>query len=319
MEKTFSVNVFLGKDKVIRLVPGVRNRFGIYVPIPEGVEVPLMAGAEEIGNAYFKASKNALAHFGEDLDMRKAKPKYVSFKKFKSQRDFNANHFCFSSFAYNGKIKFTFLPWHNGEFCLLKSDVVCEEEIPIDSNERIIGNSILSIFQAAAEKYPEQNILSDNHTMHIDTSIEKNTTTLFVYEASEEFSRQLRRFTNNDVNMEDLKEGLQSFSSASLSCLLENDISKLEMLSQHCSELYCFSLYSTVGFYGFFHFLYGQCLRGYASLDEDGIVKYNIGETSKEEIVLKLHLPKTSDDFAKKRYDALNATTIQQLASLMIK
>lgn len=35
--KTFSVNVFLGKDKIIRFIPGIKNKFGVYVPIPEGM------------------------------------------------------------------------------------------------------------------------------------------------------------------------------------------------------------------------------------------------------------------------------------------
>lgn len=62
--KDFSVNIFLGKDKVIRFVPGVRNKFGIYVPIPEGMEVPLTSSAKEIGKVYLNTANNALNHFG---------------------------------------------------------------------------------------------------------------------------------------------------------------------------------------------------------------------------------------------------------------
>ena len=159
--KDFSVNVFLGKDKIIRFVPGVRNRFGIYVPIPEGLEVPFNSNPKEIGKVYLKTANNALNHYGEDLDMKTAKPKYVSFKGFKSQKKFNLEHFCFSSFAINGKIKFTFLPWHKNEFCLLKSDIECIVEITRTNDEVIIGKSILDIIEKADKAYPELNILSN--------------------------------------------------------------------------------------------------------------------------------------------------------------
>lgn len=157
--KDFSVYIFLGKDKVIRLVPGVRNKFGIYVPIPEGIEVPLTSNAKEIGKVYLSTANNALNHFGEDLDMRTAKPKYISFKNFKSQKEFNLKHFCFSSFALNEKIKFTFLPWHKNEFCLLKSDTECIVEITLTDDEETIGEAILNIIKKANEAYPDLKIL----------------------------------------------------------------------------------------------------------------------------------------------------------------
>lgn len=157
--KDFSVNIFLGKDKIIRFVPGVRNDFGIYVPIPEGLEVPLNSTANEIGNVYLKAAGNALKHYGENLDMKTAKPKYISFKGFKSQKDFDLKHFCFSSFASNNKIKFTFLPWHKNEFCLLKSDKECIVEITQAKDKNIIGEAILEIINIANRKYPNLNIL----------------------------------------------------------------------------------------------------------------------------------------------------------------
>lgn len=160
-KKDFSVNVFLGKDKIIRFVPGVRNRFGIYVPIPEGLEVPFNSTTKEIGDIYLKTANNALNHYGEDLDRRTAKPKYISFKKFKSQKQFNLEHFCFSSFAINGTINFTFLPWHKNEFCLLKSDIECIIEIARTDDKDIIGKAILDIIEKADKNYPELNILSD--------------------------------------------------------------------------------------------------------------------------------------------------------------
>ena len=61
--KDFSVNVFLGKDKIIRFVPGVKNRFGIYVPIPEGLEVQFNSSPKEIGKVYLKTANNALKHY----------------------------------------------------------------------------------------------------------------------------------------------------------------------------------------------------------------------------------------------------------------
>lgn len=156
--KDFSVNIFLGKDDVIRFVPGVKNRFGIYVPIPEGLEVPISSGPEEIGSVYLKTAGNALKHFGEDLDMRTAKPKCTSFKGFRSQKDFNLKHFCFSSFALEGKIKFTFLPLHKNEFCLLTSDKECVLEIAQTTDALTIGNAILDIIKTASNTYPELNI-----------------------------------------------------------------------------------------------------------------------------------------------------------------
>lgn len=91
--------------------------------------------------------------------MRNAPPKYISFKNFKSQKEFNLNHFCFSSFCIDRKIKFTFLPWHKNEFCLLKSDIECIVEIEETNNETIIGNAILEIIKKANEEYPEMGIL----------------------------------------------------------------------------------------------------------------------------------------------------------------
>lgn len=157
--KTYSVNVFLGKDKIIRFVPGVQNRFGIYVPIPEGFEVSFHTSPQEIGAVYLKAAGNALKHSGEDLDMRTAAPKYKSFKGFKSQKAFNLQHFCFSSFCINGRIKLTFLPWHKNEFCLLKSDTACTMEVEETNGESAIGNAILEMIVKANEAYPEMNIL----------------------------------------------------------------------------------------------------------------------------------------------------------------
>lgn len=163
-DKTFSVNVFLGKDKVIRFVPGVRNKYGVYVPIPEGLEVSFNLSPREIGRVYLKVANNALKHFGEDLDMKKAPPKYISFKGFKSQKEFNLKHFCFSSFCIDGKIKFTFLPWHKNEFCLFKDDIECVVEIDKTNNELIIGNAILEVIKKADETYPEMYILSNDLT-----------------------------------------------------------------------------------------------------------------------------------------------------------
>jgi len=168
-DKDFSVNVFLGKDKVIRFVPGVKNKFGIYVPIPEGTEVSLNSTPKEIGEIYLKATKNALNHFGEDLDMKTASPKYISFNGFKSQKDFDLKHFCFSSFDIDGKIKFTFLPWHKNEFCLLKSDIECTLEIKETSDETIIGNAILEIIEKANKVYPELKIFDDNKNLANET------------------------------------------------------------------------------------------------------------------------------------------------------
>ena len=158
-DKTFSVNVFLGKDKIIRFVPGVKNRFGIYVPIPAGTVVSFNSTPREIGKVYLKTANNALMHSDEDLDMRTAPPKYVSFKGFKSQKQFNLSHFCFSSFCINGKIKFTFLPWHKNEFCLLKSDTKCIVEIETTDDELAIGHAILEIVNKSNEAYPGMGIL----------------------------------------------------------------------------------------------------------------------------------------------------------------
>ncbi len=174
-DRTFSVNVFLGQDKMIRFVPGVRNKCGVYVPIPEGLEVPFNSSPQDIGKVYLKTASNALKHFGEDLDMRKAPPKYISFKGFKSQKEFNLKHFCFSSFCINGKIKFTFMLWHKNQFCLLKEDIKCVVEIDKTDNELIIGNAILEVIKKASNAYPEMNILSnDNNKEDRALVIDKN-------------------------------------------------------------------------------------------------------------------------------------------------
>lgn len=60
--KTFSVNVFLVKDKIMRFIPGIKNKFGIYVPITEGMEVSLNSSPQEIVKVYLKIVSNAVKH-----------------------------------------------------------------------------------------------------------------------------------------------------------------------------------------------------------------------------------------------------------------
>lgn len=158
--KTFSVNVFLGEDKYIRFVPGVKNRFGIYVPIPEGIEVSFDSNEAEIGKGFIAAAQNALNHYGEDLDMRTAPAKYKSFKKFTSQKKFNLSHCLASGIAQNGEIKFTYLVWHSGEFCLRTGDPVIEKVIPQNSLKTVIGHTIMEIFEEASNIFPDNGILN---------------------------------------------------------------------------------------------------------------------------------------------------------------
>ncbi len=156
----FGVSIFYGEDGCYRFIPLVRNRFGVYVPIEEGVEIPPTTDAEQIGNGYITAAVNSLNHYGEDLDMRKAPALYKSFKKFTSQKKFDSTHCKVSSIAKDSEIKFTYTVWHKGEFCLKKGDPIIEKVIPRNNSATEIGNTILNMFIQAQNIFPKNEILS---------------------------------------------------------------------------------------------------------------------------------------------------------------
>lgn len=159
-QKTYSVTVYLGTDSMLRFAPGVENEAGAFVPIQEGVEIPFTNNPCEIGQAYCKARDNSLRHYGEELDMREAPPKYKMFKGFRSQKSFNNNHCCISSFAIDD-LKFTYLLWHEKYrgFCSLTDDVEIIETIDVNSDFTTIGNAILKILRMAKSTYPDTPVL----------------------------------------------------------------------------------------------------------------------------------------------------------------
>lgn len=162
VDKTFSVNLFFGEDGSFRFVPGVRNHLNIYVPVAEGVEIPHTTDPVKIGEGYIATAINSLNHYGEDLDIREAPPKYKSFKKFTSQKKFNLSHCLIGSKAINGEIKFTYFIWHKNEFCLLRGDPIIEKVISQDSNSIEIGNAILTVLEEARIAFPNNKILNND-------------------------------------------------------------------------------------------------------------------------------------------------------------
>lgn len=314
----YSVNVFWGKDKTFRFVPGIRNRFGVYVPIPEGREISFSNNYEEIGHVYLQTAQKALNHLGEDLDMRKAKPKYISFKGFKSQNDFDLKHFLISSIAKNDKINFTFTVWHKNEFCLYKNDPICSKEIPYDSSAKTIGLTIFAVLEMAQKSFPELDIFSNKKYIIETPILPINSTTIYAKGIQGEHFINAIRNISSDVTITKFK-AYDVFSDNSTNCFIENDIHKLFELSKLCSDMYCFSAYSVVGFYGFFHYVNGECVRAYASLDEDGSIPYNLGKISEAEMILNLNLPRTSEQFSECVFDNLNFSTLQDIAECMLK
>lgn len=157
-DRSFGVSVFLGQDQILRFIPGIRNKFGIYVPISQGKEIPLSSTVEAIGKAYQEIAQISLSIDGTDLDMRKATPKFKAFRGFRSQKQFNSQHQYIWSFCEDGDIRFTFMLWHNGEFAVLKSDIECKKIIPEDSDAATIGQTILDVFNMADSAYPEKHI-----------------------------------------------------------------------------------------------------------------------------------------------------------------
>lgn len=163
-QKSYGVTVYLGTDNMIRFVPQVENKAGIFVPIQEGVEIPFTNNPYEIGQAYCKARDNSLSHYGEDLDMRKQLYEYKMFKSFKSQKSFDTNHCCMSSFA-TDNLEFRYLLWHkrHGGFCSLTDDIEIIEIIDVNSDFTTIGNTILKILKTAKSEYPDTPALCNEH------------------------------------------------------------------------------------------------------------------------------------------------------------
>lgn len=316
--KTFSVTIFLGVDGKIRFVPGVKNKFGIYVPIPEGVENNFFNDAYMLGKAYCQAAQNALNHYGEDLNMKKAKPKYISFKGFKSQRDFDSKHHCLSSFADGRQIEFSFLPNHNGEFALYNSDIECSKIISQNNDYSVIGQAILDVCKLADKAYPELNILSTSDNDDIRVSLPPDSVTLFFKKANDKFFDKIKNLLK-DYQVEEYNNGIGSISSFDLHCLLDSDnLSELNLLANECEELICIGSYSTVGLYGFFHYKSGKCLRGYLSLDENGTVLFNVGAVSDVEKLLNITFPSNNDEFATEGFDEINHDSLEKILSLII-
>lgn len=316
--QSYSVTIFLGIDGKIRFVPGVKNKFGIYVPIPEGVENNFFNDAYMLGKAYCQAAQNALNHYGEDLNMKTAKPKYISFKGFKSQRDFDSKHHCISSFANDGQIEFIFLPNHNGEFALYNSDIECSKTVLQNNDYSVIGQAILDVCKLANKAYPKLNILSNSSNDDISVSLPTNAVTLFFKKANDKFFDKIKNLLK-DYQVEEYNNGIGSISSFVLHCLVDSDnLSELNLLANECEELICIGSYSTVGFYGFFHYKKGKCLRGYSSLDESGEVLHNIGNISNAEKNLGLKFPQSSDEFAEDGFDEINHESLEKILSLII-
>lgn len=162
IDKRFGVSIFYGEDRYYRFIPLVRNRFGVYVHIEEGVEIPPTTDSEQIGNGYITAAVNSLNHYGEDLDMRKAPAIYKSFNKFTAQKRYNLSHCKIVGIAKDGEIKFTYAVWHDGEFCLKKDDPVIEKIVPLKSTAADIGNAILTVFEDAKKAFPHNKILNND-------------------------------------------------------------------------------------------------------------------------------------------------------------
>lgn len=162
IDKKFGVCIFYGEERYFRFIPCVRNRFGVYVPIEEGIEIPPTTDAEQIGKGYIAAAVNSLNHYGEDLDMRKAPAIYKSFKKFTSQKKFDLSHCKVVGIAKDGEIKFTYTVWHDGEFFLKKEDPIIEKIVFLNSNAAEIGNAILTVLEEARMAFPDNKILNND-------------------------------------------------------------------------------------------------------------------------------------------------------------
>ena len=162
IDRKFGASIFYGEDRYYRFVPLVRNRFGVYVPIEDVVEIPPTTDVEQIGNGYITAAINSLNHYGEDLDVRKAPAIYKSFKNITSQKKFNLSHCKAVGIAKDGEIKFTYTVWHDGEFCLKKSDPVIEKIVSLKSSAAEIGNAILTVFEDAGKAFPHNTILNND-------------------------------------------------------------------------------------------------------------------------------------------------------------
>ncbi len=317
--KNFSVSIFLGTDKKLRLIPQVQSNDGPFLPIPEGIESLFSNDLGKLGEIYHQAKKKALNYCSKDIDLKKVLLEYKSFRGFKSQREFNSKHICISSFAMNGKIKFKYLPLHNGEFCSFTTDPQCEIVIPIDSDFSTIGQAILDVLEMANKAYPKLNILYNINSDDTNIALPTNSVALLCKKTSAKFYEQIK-FLIKEFSVEEYKNDFCLISSEKLSCLFENDnLKDLNSIANECEELICLCSYSTVGSYGFFHYKKGKCLRGYLSLDESGTVIHNIGEKSYAEKTLNLKFPPDDDSFANDEFDEINHDFLEKILSVMIK
>ncbi len=325
----FAVIIYLGTDKIIRFIPKI-EKGGLLFPLPIGEEYPLEYNYSEIGATYLKVAKisqsyNKKSETLQDYNGKKLAQKlnteYKAFPKFKTNKNFNRNHICgILTFTDENKIVFRYLSSRNGEFICWKDDDLCNTNIPINSTEEEIGKAIISVYEKADRAYPKLNILGKSDSQKtVQFVVPNNSTTLFVKNQNSLFLEIIKELTKDNFDESEYSNGLKSYSAASLSSLFNKaDLSSFNNLTNNCDELFCFASYSIPGFYGFFHFENGKCIRGYAILDEDGTVQFNIGEKSYVETALKLNLPPTSDEISEDGYDDLNETIINDIAQIWL-
>lgn len=311
----FGVLVYLGIDRIIRFIPQVGVSKGLCMSLSIGEEC--LFNFLDIGNAYLKMANVAQNHYGKSVDL-KYDVEHKVFPKYKTLKNFNSNHYCISSFNKENEIVFRYLSLHNGDFVYWGDDP--STTIPINSTAEEIGKAIITVYEMADKTYPKLNILGklDNSSPE-QFVVLNNSTTLFVKNQNSLFLEIIKELTKDNFDESEYSNGLKSYSAASLSSLFNKaDLSSFNNLTNNCDELFCFASYSIPGFYGFFHFENGKCIRGYAILDEDGTVQFNIGEKSYVETALKLNLPSTSDKISEDGYDDLNETIINAIAQIWL-
>ena len=313
----FGVLIYLGTDRIIRFIPQVEVSKGICMSLLMGEECSFGFNCLDLGNAYLKMASIAQNHYGKSADL-KDDVEHKVFPKYKTLRNFNSNNYCISSFNEENEIVFNYLSLRNGDFVHWKGDP--STTIPINSSAEEIGKAIITVYEMADKAYPKLNILGKSDSQKaVQFVVPNNSTTLFVKNQNSLFLEIIKELTKDNFDESEYSNGLKSYSAASLSSSFNKaDLSSFNNLTNNCDELFCFASYSIPGFYGFFHFENGKCIRGYAVLEENGTVQFNVGDKSEAETALNLNLPPTSDEISEDGYDDLNETIINEIAQLWL-
>ena len=323
--KEYAVLVYFEKDQILRVLPQYNLKCP-RVPLLNCGSICDSLNPTKIGEAYFKAADTSIQHENDSYTFKNFGKEHTAFKGFSSRKNFFENNICIATALYNGTIKFRHFPKQkDGTFTCLTTDKECVQRLAPNINlmygisAEDFGKALLDFVSEIDTTFPEYHLFGDeDNTYKSEFSLANNQTTLFVKGEKAEFKKVLSTICDVEPEKDSFNE-YTSYAAEEYSCFVEESIENLQTLSKACDELFCFASYSVVGFYGFFHFKNGKCMRAFATLDEDGTVQYSIGNPCRAEKELKLDLPKDTDQMIAENFLGLDFEILQKIAQLLLQ